>query len=157
MSCQTPDVEHLAQMAAHISENAGSLPVVMTLDTGYWNNANAQHCEQRGIDAYIATGRLTHNQPPTPKRGRLLREADAKTRIARMLKSKKGSPIYAQRKKIVELVNGHIKEARVLPSFLLRGIKEVDPEWHLIAAGHNLLKLFGFMRSQMVLLLRATG
>ena len=98
VSSQAPDIEHLASMAARIAANAGSMPVVMTLDAGYWSEANAQHCEQRGIDAYIATGRLPHGQPPPPRRGRLPREADTKTRMARKLRSKQGSAIYALRK-----------------------------------------------------------
>ena len=156
VSSQAPDVEHLAPMAARIAANTGSMPVVMTLDAGYWSESNAQHCEQRGIDAYIATGRLPHGQPPPPKRGRLPRDADAKTHMARKLRSKAGQAIYAQRKTIVEPVNGQIKEARGLRSFLLRGLKKVDSEWHLIAASHNLLKLFRFRRSQQALL-EATG
>jgi hypothetical protein len=53
--------------------------------------------------------------------------------------SKKGSKIYAQRKAIVEPVNGQIKEGRGLRRFLLRGLEKVDGEWHMIAATHNLL------------------
>lgn len=97
---------------------------------------------------YIATGRLPHGQPRPPKRGPLPRDADARTRMARKLRSKQGSAIYAQRKAIVEPVNGQIKEARGLRLFLLRGLGKVDGEWHLIAATHNLLKLFRYRRSQ---------
>jgi hypothetical protein len=156
VSSQAPDVEHLAPMLERIAASAGDLPVVMTLDAGYWSEANAKHCQQRGIDVFIATGRLPHGQPPPPKRWRLPRDADAKTRMARKLRSKQGSAIYAQRKTIVEPVNGQIKEARGLRRFLLRGLEKVDPEWHLIAASHNLLKLFRFRRSQQALL-GATG
>jgi hypothetical protein len=156
VSSQAPDVEHLEPMAARIAANTGSMPVVMTLDAGYWSEANAQHCEQNGIDAYIATGRLPHGQPPPPKRGRLPRDADAKTRMARKLRSKSGQAIYALRKTIVEPVNGQIKEVRGLRSFLLRGLEKVDGEWHLIAASHNLLKLFRFRQSEQPLM-GATG
>ena len=48
--------------------------------------------------------------------------------------------MYAQRKAIVEPVNGQIKEARSSRRFLLRGLEKVDAGWHLIAATHNLLK-----------------
>jgi hypothetical protein len=48
----------------------------------------------------------------------------------------------------VEPVNGQIKECRGLRRFLLRGLEKVDGEWHLIAATHNLLKLFRYRRSQ---------
>jgi hypothetical protein len=48
--------------------------------------------------------------------------------MARRLRSKKGSAIYAQRKAIVEPVNGQTKEARGLRRFLLRGLGKVDAE-----------------------------
>jgi IS5 family transposase len=76
------------------------------------------------------------------------KDADSKARMVRKLRSKKGSRISAQRKAVVEPVNGQIKEARGLRRFLLRGLEKVNGEWHLIAATHNLLKLFRFRRSQ---------
>ena len=79
------------------------------------------------------------------------------SRMARKLRSKKGSAIYAQRKAIVEPVNGQIKEARGLRRFLLRGLEKVDGEWHLIAATHNLLKLFRYRRSQKQMAMAAAG
>ena len=84
-------------------------------------------------------------------------EANAKARMVRKIRSKKGSRIYAQRKAIVEPVNGQIMEARGLRRFLLRGLEKVDGEWHLIAATHNLLKLFRFSRSQQLALAATTG
>jgi hypothetical protein len=79
------------------------------------------------------------------------------TRMARKLRSKKGSAIYAQRKTIVEPVNGQIKEARGLHRFLLRGLGKVDGEWHLIAATHNLLKFFRYRRSLRHVMMEAGG
>ena len=157
VSNQPPDVEHLEPMLQRIAATAGALPEVMTLDAGYWSEDNAKICVDQGIDAYIATGRLPHGQPPPPQRGPLPRDADAKTRMARKLRSKKGSKIYAQRKAIVEPVNGQIKEGRGLRRFLLRGLEKVDGEWHLIAATHNLLKLFRHRRSQQQAQWAATG
>ena len=157
VSNQPPDVEHLEPMLQRIAASAGALPDVMTMDAGYWSEDNAKGCADQGIDAYIATGRLPHGQPPPPKRGPLPKNADAKTRMARKLRSKKGAKIYAKRKAIVEPVNGQIKEARGLRRFLLRGLEKVNGEWHLIAATHNLLKLFKFRRSQQQALAAASG
>ena len=61
------------------------------------------------------------------------------TRIARKLRSKKGSKIYAQRKEIVVPVNRQIKECRVLRRFLFRGFEKVNGESHLIPVTNNLL------------------
>jgi transposase len=157
VSNQPPDAEHLAPMLERIAAGAGALPDVMTLDAGYWSEDNANHCEGLGIDAYIATGRLPHGQPPPPRRGPLPRHADTRTRMARKIRSKKGAAIYAQRKAIAEPVNGQIKEGRGFRRFLLRGLEKVNGECHLIAATHNLLKLFRFRRSQQQALVAATG
>ena len=157
VSNQPPDVEHLEPMLERIAASTGALPVVMTLDAGYWSEDNARACTDQGIDAYIATGRLPHGKLPPAKRGPLPKDADAKTRMARKLRSKKGSKIYARRKVIVEPVNGQIKEGRGLRRFLLRGLEKVNGEWHLIAATHNLLKLFRHRRSQQQVLAVATG
>jgi hypothetical protein len=39
----------------------------------------------------------------------------------------------------------------------LRALEKVNGEWHLIAATHNLLKLFRFRRSQQLARVVATG
>lgn len=140
-----------------IAATAGALPDVLTTDAGYWSEVNAKLCADQGIDAYIATGRLAHGQPPPPKRGPMPKDADVKARMDRKLRSKAGTAIYARRKAIVEPVNGQIKEARGLRRFLLRGLEKVDAEWHLIAATHNLLKLFRYRRSEQQALLLASG
>ena len=57
----------------------------------------------------------------------------------------------------MEPVIGQIKEARGLRRFMKPIIEKVNGEWHLIAATHNLLKLFRFQRSQQQALAAATG
>ena len=156
VSNQAPDVEHLELMVQRIAATAGALPDVLTTDAGYWSEANAELCAEQGIDAYIATGRLPHGQPLPPKCGPMPRDANLKARMARRLRSKAGSRVYAQRKAIVEPVNGQIKEARGLRRFLLRALK-LEGEWHLMAATHNLLKVFRFRRSQQQALVVVTG
>jgi transposase len=88
VSNQPPDVEHLEPMLQHSAVTAGALPDLMTMDAGYWSENNAKACSDQGIDAYIATGRLPHGQLPTTMRGPLPRGADARTRMARKLRSK---------------------------------------------------------------------
>lgn len=148
VSNQASNVEHLEPMLERIAASAGALPDVITLDAGYWSEDNANACSDQGIDAYTATGRRPHGQPPPPMRGPLPRDADAKTRMAHKLRSTKGSKIYAHRKVIVEPVNSQIKGDRGLRRFLLRGLEKAGGEWYLIAATHNLLKLFRYRRSQ---------
>jgi len=66
VSNQPPDVEHLEPMLQRIAASA-----------------------DQGIDAHIATGRLPHGKPLPPKRGRMPKDADAKTRMVRKLRSKR--------------------------------------------------------------------
>jgi hypothetical protein len=66
----------------------------MPAPAGYWSDNNFNACADQGIDAYIATGRLPHGQKLPPKRCQLPRDANTKTRMARKLRSKKGSKIY---------------------------------------------------------------
>ena len=132
VSNQLPDFEHLEPMLERIVASAGALPVVMTMDAGYWSENNVNACENEGIDAYIATGPLPHGQKLPPKRGPLPREANTMTRMARKVRSKNGSKIYAWRKAVVEPVNGQIKACRGLRRFLLRGLEKVNSEWNLM-------------------------
>jgi hypothetical protein len=77
--------------------------------------------------------------------------------MVRKLRSKAGSAIYAHSETIIEPMNGQVKESRGLRRFLLRGLEKENAEWHLIAASHNLLKLFRHRRSQQHTLALGTG
>jgi hypothetical protein len=61
--------------------------------------------------------------------------------MGRRLKTKNGHAVYARRKAIVEPVFGQI-HTRQGKHVLLRGLDQAQHEWNLIAAAHNLLKLF---------------
>jgi hypothetical protein len=139
---QPPDAQHLPPMLKLTEENCGRAPDKMTADNGYWSEENEQYCRERGVDAYIATGRLKHGEKPQPVRGRPPADLDAKGRMRRKLATKKGRAVYARRKVIVEPVFGQIKQARGLRDFLLRGMENVRGEWALICTGHNILKLY---------------
>ena len=52
--------------------------------------------------AHIATGRQKHGQPPPSTKGRLPKNLDARDRMARKLRNKKGREIYTKRKTIPE-------------------------------------------------------
>ena len=144
VSNQAPDVEHLVPMLERTIASTGTLPETFIADAGYWSEANAKACSDRGVDAYISTGRQKHGQLPPPSRGPIPKDLDAKGTMARKLRSKNGREVYARRKAIVEPVFGQTKENRGLRRFLLRGLEKVNGEWSLMSTGHNLLKLFRF-------------
>ncbi len=138
---QAPDQEHLRPMVGQIEQALGARPEHLSVDAGYWSEANADYCESRGVDAYIATGRLKHGESLPPIRGRPPKDLDAKGRMQRKVRTKKGRAIYARRKAIVEPVIGQTK-VRGFRRFSLRGLDKVRGEHTLISTTHNLLKLF---------------
>jgi transposase len=148
VSNQPPDVEHLVPMLERTIANTSQVPETFIADAGYWSEDNAKACEERGVDPHIATGRLPHGKPPPPIYGPIPKDLDAKGRMARKLRRKKGKKIYARRKTIVEPVFGQAKEGRGLRRFLLRGLEKVNGEWLLWGATHNLNKLWRYRKKQ---------
>lgn len=139
---QPPDQQHLPAMVELTEEACGESPAELLADAGYWDEAHVELCAEYGIDAFIAPDRLTHGEGLPPVRGRPPKNLDAKGRMRRKLRTKKGRETYARRKAIVEPVFGQIKEARGFRRFLLRGLEQVQTEWALICAAHNILKLY---------------
>ena len=142
VSNQPSDAVHLLPMLGRIEANTGQRPDALITDAGYCSTANLEACENTQLNAYISTSRQLHGQRPRPSRGRAPRDLDARGRMDRKLRSKAGQTVYALRKTIVEPVFGQIKGARGLDRFRLRGLEKVNGEWALMAATHNLLKLF---------------
>jgi len=138
---QAPDTEHLRPMLEELRRNCGALPARLSADAGYWWEDNAAYCTAEGVDAYIATGRFHHGEPPPAVRGRPPKDLDAKGRMGRKLRTKKGRRIYARRKAIIEPVFGQMGQ-HLQGGFLLRGLEKVRGEWTLHCMAHNLLKLF---------------
>jgi transposase len=140
VSNQSPDCEHLVPMLDRIVENCGVPPQRASADSGYLSEDNVARGGSRGVDLYIAAGRLRHHNKDGPEA-----EANGDSVRARMkakLATDEGRAVYARRKAIVEPVFGQIKN-RGFRQFLLRGIEKVRGEWALIALSHNLLKLHG--------------
>ncbi|MGI5517457.1 transposase [Streptomyces sp. CA-106131] len=91
----------------------------------------------------LATGRLKHEEqvPPAP-RGRIPKDATLKERMARKLRTKPGKAAYSRRKAIVEPVFGQIMTCQNGRRLLMRGENGARGEWRLLAACHNLSKIF---------------
>jgi transposase len=142
---QSPiDMNELEPMIELMEENLdGQRPDQFLADAGYYSEAHVKFLESRGIDPYLATGRLRHGEKAPAAGGRIALGASAKEQMACKLRTVKGRATYARRKAIVEPVFGQIKQARGLCGVLLRGVEKVRDEWRLICATHNLLKLAG--------------
>src|SRR3954464_6081249 len=113
------------------------------LDSGYYSEANTAALEERGIDPYIATERLKHNEKmASAPRGRIPNNLPAKERMARKLRTKKGREMYAKRKGMIEPIFGQLKQVLGFRQFSMRGLASMRGEWRLLCAVHNLLKLW---------------
>lgn len=142
------DRQQVAPMLQVLSENTGrQLPAKLTADAGYYSESNCELLQNKGIDAFIATGRICHSQSPiAAPRGRIAKNATKTQRMARKLRTLKGRATYSKRKHIVEPVFGQIKEVRGFRRFSLRGVQNVAAEWSFICLTHNLLKMFRAQR-----------
>lgn len=117
--------------------------IAMSMDSGYFSEDAVAAVEAEGFDPHIAVGRQKHNQPQsTTVDGPLPESAAVKEKMAHKLRTPAGHACYAKRKHIVEPVFGQIKHARGFRQFLLRGLRKVRAEWHLICLTHNLLKIW---------------
>src|SRR5207237_1822667 len=70
------------------------------------------------------------------------RQGQEAQRIEAVLSTPEGQALYRRRRQIVEPVFAHTKVIRRSDRFLRRGLAACQAEWKLIAATHNLLKLW---------------
>jgi transposase len=143
------DAPSYTPMLDQCAANTGIHPKQALVDAGYCSDANldaaAARREDHGTDTFMATGRLGHDeQVPSAPRGRIPADATAKQRMARKLRTKPGRAAYARRKAIVEPVFGQITTVQNGRRLQLRGMDGARGEWRLLAACHNLLKVFRY-------------
>lgn len=137
------DKQQVKTVLARLESNTGGkMPRKIRADAGYFSEANCEILETKGIDAYIATGKVKHGEAPTRPRGRIPKDATIKEMMTRKLRTLAGGLTYSLRKQIVEPVFGQIKEIRKFRQFSLRGLDNCHAEWDLVCLTHNLLKLF---------------
>ena len=112
-------------------------------DAGYYSETNATDLKSRGIEPYLATERLKHNEKvAAAPRGRIPEGLSAKQRMARKLRTKTGREMYAKRKGMIEPIFGQLKQVLGFRQFSMRGLASMRGEWRLMATVHNLLKLW---------------
>ena len=139
----TNDKQQLVPMVTTIQDQAGQTPDQLLADSGYCSDANLDAVAATPIDAYIATRKTKHGDPPRRcPRGRIPQDATRVDRMARKLLTQTGAAVYAARKGIVEPVFGQIKQVRGFRRFSLRGLEQVRREWAFVCATHNVLKLY---------------
>ena len=70
------------------------------------------------------------------------RQGTEAERIDALLDTPEGAALYRQRQRMIEPVFGNTKFNRRINRFHRRGLAACRAEWRLIAATHNLMKLY---------------
>ncbi len=120
--------------AAGVEDRVGTV----LADGGYWNSPHITELGQDGVTVIIPTRAATRIKARklSPKQGP---EAE---RIDALLETPEGVALYQRRQHIIEPVFGDTKFNRRITRFHRRGLAACRAEWRLIAATHNLLKLY---------------
>ena len=118
-------------------EGAGidARPGVVLADAGYWSNGHIDSLRERGMIPIVAPD-ANRNRP------RKTRLGGAYDFMRRVIASEAGGELCSRRQWMVEPVFAQIKSTRRLERFKRRGRAAARSEWRLIAATHNLLKLY---------------
>jgi transposase len=134
------DSGQLVGMMDKVKANSGRYPEQMSADSGYCSQDNIGAMEDRGIEAFIATGRQKHGTAAAD--GGKAQTPKIEEMRERLREGGFESP-YRLRKQTVEPVFGQIKQARGFRQFLMRGLEKTKAEWAMLCTVHNMLKLAG--------------
>lgn len=157
------DTETMLVIATHVSQapndkrevlpilnQLGTLPeslgqvTAMLGDTGYFSQANVQHCHAQHIEPMLAMGRDSHHLPilerfapdaPEPVSGNPV------VKMAHRLKTQAGRALYGLRKQTVEPVFGIIKQVMGWRQMSMRGLDQAEGEWTLVTLAWNVKRL----------------
>jgi transposase len=137
------DSDQLEPMVAHAIETLREAGIdepigIVLADGGYWNSPAIGEVRRQGIDVLVPTQDRRRTRP----RKLSARQGDEARRIEAVLSKPEGQALYRRRQQIVEPVFAHTKCIRRTDRFLRRGLAACQAEWQLIAATHNLLKLW---------------
>ena len=120
-------------------------PTAGALDNGYWSQAHLNAFEQRGIAAYLATGREAPHQSgrtffeqepaPPPE------DASPKAHMADQFQTEIGTAIYRLRQCMLEPVIGILKDVLGFRQFSLRGLAAAAGEGCLVCLAFTLKRL----------------
>jgi transposase len=139
------DSHQLAVMVAAARENLKTIGheeriKCVLADGGYWNQQDIQTVRETNTTVIVPT----KDPRRDPERTRKPRQGPEADRINTILNTQAGRRLYQKRAEMVEPVFAHTKHTRGIDRFARRGREHVEHEWKLIAATHNLLKLFRF-------------
>jgi transposase len=142
VSNQGPDAQYFEPMLRRVVDNCDAVPEVTTADSGFFSVENVRAAEHLGTDPHIAVGAHRNNGLPDDQPPPLVNlKTPERAAMHAKLSTELGRARYARRKATVEPVIGQIRTRR-FQSFSLRGLLKARCEWLLVAATHNVLKLW---------------
>jgi transposase len=136
-------IEPMLSKIKDLPEDLGQVTGLLA-DTGYFSEKNVNHCHGLSVSPMIAMKRDQHNMPlterfaedaPSPE------STDSVSRMAWRLKTKAGRALYSLRKSTVEPVFGIVKNVMGFRQFSMRGLKEANGEWNLVAIAWNIKRM----------------
>jgi transposase len=141
LTVDSPDFGHLEPMVAAARADLDYAGVterleVVLADAGYWHQIQMQRLMSDGLQVLI---------PPDANKRKGERpgwHGGLYDFMRRVLATDRGSQLYARRQAIIEPVSGQIKHNRGAERFQRRGRSAATSEWRLLAATHNILKLW---------------
>jgi transposase len=142
LSTSSPDFGLLAPTVTAalrelVAAGVTDLPGVLLADAGYWHQDQMDQLRlEHGLQVLIPpdAGNRTSSRPGW-NGGRY-------AFMRRVLQTELGKAFYNKRKALIEPVFGHTKFNRRIERFQRRGLAACRSEWRLIAATHNLTKLY---------------
>jgi transposase len=147
LSNQCPDAEYFVPMLRRVVENCGAAPEKVTADSGYFSTENVRFAEHIGSEPFIAVNRHRRDGAPGDHEVHLENfNTVERAQMRAVLETEAGHAAYARRKATVEPVFGQMKWARGFKQLSFRGLLKNRWEWLLVAATHNLRKLWNAKR-----------
>ena len=141
VTVDSPDFGHLEPMVTAAQAELADVgltatPAVVLADAGYWHQTQMEAIVDRGMQVLI---------PPDAGKRKGTRpgwDGGLYAFMRRVLGTDRGGGLYAQRQGMIEPVFADTKFNRRCDRFQRRGRSAARSEWRLIAATHNLLKLW---------------
>jgi transposase len=137
-SIDKPNLQPMVHAACNELRAAGvdRAPEIVVADAGYWKTEAIEALVAQGIQTLVAPDADRRKQPSPGRCGGLF------DFMRRVLATDHGSQLYTRRQAVIEPVFGQIKHNRGAERFQRRGRTAARSEWRLLAATHNILKLW---------------
>lgn len=141
------DSRQLPAMVAKTTQALGAAGVEQGLGTvladgGYWSERAVRRVQGQGVAVLVPP----FSQQNASRRRTAKPHSETAKRMHARLQSPEEARAYRRRQQIVEPVFANTKTIRRAERFMRRGLSACESEWQLIAATHNLLKLWRHRR-----------